>query len=147
MVETVRQRLSGDAHRDLLDLGEVRQALPARLLHLAEHDLLGRSVQRFPRLHPALEGAFLPVAELPPVAILQVLEQSRGLQRRLLLQSRDDLAVPDLREWIIACTPVPLLSLQNAAPPILDSPGAALRDARLGTRPGLRLPSFSAAHV
>ena len=42
VVETVLKRLSGDRHRDVLELGEVRQTLPPRLLHLAEHDLLVR---------------------------------------------------------------------------------------------------------
>lgn len=95
-------------------------------------------MQCLPGFDPTLECALLGVAELPGVTILQILEQGRGLQRRLLLQQRDDLLVPDLGERILARTPVPLLALQNADPSILDSPPAAFRDARLGARLGLR---------
>ncbi|MCP4378690.1 MAG: hypothetical protein GY794_21255 [bacterium] len=85
VVKTVRKRLSGDRHHRVLELGEVRQPLPPGLLHLAEHDLLVRAVQRLPRLDPPLERAFLPVAKLPRVTVLQILEQGRGVQRWLLL--------------------------------------------------------------
>jgi hypothetical protein len=147
VVETVRKRLAGDRHCDGLERGEIRQPLATRLLHLAEHDLLIRSMQRLPCLDPALEGPLLPVAELAPVTILQILEQGRGIQCRLPLQQRNHLAVPDLREHVLTRAPVPLFVLRHADPTALDPPRAALADTRLGARLLLRLPLLSVAHV
>jgi len=87
-------------------------------------------VQRFPRLDPALEGALLPVAELPPVTILQILEQGRRVQRRLFLQQRDDLALPDLLERIVARSPTPFCLLHRTDSPTVDPLSCALRHPR-----------------
>ncbi len=147
MVETMRQGHTADPHHAALELGEVRQSQPAGLLYLAEHDLLVRPMQGLPRLDAALEGALPPVAEPTRVTVLQILEQGRGVQSRLMLQQPDHLAVPDLRERIFARAPVPPLGLQHADPTAIDPPPAALADPRLGAGLLLRLPLLSVAHV
>jgi hypothetical protein len=74
VVETVHQGLAFNRHRDVLELGEVRQPLSAWFLRLAEHDLLVRSVQCLPYLDSTLEGTFAAVAELPRVTLLKIFE-------------------------------------------------------------------------
>ncbi len=143
----MRQGHTDERHRDALELGEIRQPLPARLLHLAEHDLLVRSMQGLPRLDAALKGALPPIAEPARMTVLHILEQGRGVQSRLMLQQLDDLAVPDLRERIFARAPVPPLGLQYADPTAVDPPPAALADARFGAGLLRRLPLLSVAHV
>jgi hypothetical protein len=121
--------------------------LPTWFLHLAEHHVLVRSVQRLPGLHPTLEGALLAVAVLTRMALLQVFKQGRRIQARLALQTTDDLLLPDPCKRVRARSPVPLLALRYAHLPVLDPPCTALGYARLGTRLRLRATLLSVAHV
>jgi len=134
VVEPVRQRLAVDPHHDRFELGEVRQPQPPRLLALAEHHFLVRSVQGLPCLDPPLECALFAVRVVPRVAVLKVLEQRCGVQARLLVQQRDYLTVPHPRKGILTCTPVTLLVLQWLDLAGVDTPPRSLRYA--GPRAG-----------
>ena len=57
VVQAVRQRRAGDAHRQAAGVGEVRQPELTRRMGLAEHDLPLRSVHRAPFAHPPLQGS------------------------------------------------------------------------------------------
>jgi len=127
VVQAVHQRLAVDGDRHVLQLGEIRQPQAPQLLALTEHHFLVRPVQRLPRLHPPLEGALAGIRIGPQVEFLQVLEQRRGAERRLALQKRHHLAVPDLGKWVFARAPVALLRCLGRQLPGLDAPSGALR--------------------
>jgi hypothetical protein len=111
----------GDGHAELVAVGEVTGAQPARLVDLAEEDLLGRAMQRPPALDAPLQRPHLAVGEAAGVLPLQVRQQGLGLQagvdRQQLLQLR-----PDVGEGIGPCAPVVPhadLARQPSQPPVL----------------------------
>lgn len=86
VVQQVRKRLALDGHPQAVHVREVRGAQPARLMHLAEEDFLGRSVLRLPLPHPPLQRPSLTAPVLGRVFALQPVQERPGLQGRLALQ-------------------------------------------------------------
>ena len=64
MIQHVIQRLPRHGHAERAHAGEVGQALPARLVLLAEDHLLLRAVLGAPDADPPLQGAPHPRVEL-----------------------------------------------------------------------------------
>jgi hypothetical protein len=99
VVQQVRERLALDGHAQAVQVREVRRAQPARLVHLAEEDFLGRAVLGFPLPHPPLQRPPVPLPVLRGLLPRQPVQQRLGLQGRLaaqqLLQAR-----PHLRERV-----------------------------------------------
>ncbi len=83
VVNHVVERLAGDRNAQLRQVGEVRLAESARLVHLGEEHLPRRSFQRPPGLDPALKRPQLPILEPTWMPPLQRLEQHLGLQPRI----------------------------------------------------------------
>jgi hypothetical protein len=86
VVQQVRKRLPLNGHPQALHVREVRGGQPARLMYLAEEQLLGRTVLGLPLVHPPLQ---CPPHGLPaPLGIfpLQPFPERLGLQARLPLQ-------------------------------------------------------------
>jgi len=75
VVEQVRKRLTLDGHAQLVHVREVRRAQPARFMHLAEEDFLGRSVLRLPLPHAPLQRPPVTLPVLPGLLTLQPLQQ------------------------------------------------------------------------
>lgn len=81
--QQVRERLSPQGDDDTLDLGEVTEADLSGLIRQREHHLRRRAMQRFPVLHPSLQGAFQSTPVLIWLLLLQVLQQGGGCQGRI----------------------------------------------------------------
>jgi hypothetical protein len=80
VIHHVLEALPLDGHREVVHVREVRRAQPARLMHLREEHLLGRSRQGTPPTHAPLQGPQQFVAVLPGIAFLQPAQQGQGLQ-------------------------------------------------------------------
>ena len=52
-------------------------------MRLREENLPGRTMERAPRLDPALQRAQLAALEAPPIVSLQMIEQGLGFQARV----------------------------------------------------------------
>jgi hypothetical protein len=124
VIDHVLERLLLDRHAQVVQAREVRRRQPARLMHLAEEHLLGRSRRGPPLLHLPLQGPQLSVAEPARIAPLQLAEESLGLQPRLLLQQGTNLR-PDLGERIDPGPPV--VRPGQRAGQLLQSPILACR--------------------
>src|SRR5271170_2611780 len=74
VIETVRQRLAGDADAKLGHVGEVRQALLARRVVLTEYYLARSSVFGTPCADTALQGAAEPIPIAPRMAPLHLVQ-------------------------------------------------------------------------
>ena len=107
VIHHVIETLSQDGHFKFVHVREVRRSEPARLMYLAEENLLGRPRQRPPLLDPPLQSPQQLIAELAGIAILQQHEQCLGLQTRspfeLCLQFR-----PNRRQRIEPRPPAPI---------------------------------------
>jgi hypothetical protein len=79
VIEQVRQRLALDGHAQAVHVGEIRGTQPARLMHLAEEDFLGRSMLRLPPAHAPLQRPSLTVPVLGGVFALQPVQERPGL--------------------------------------------------------------------
>jgi hypothetical protein len=86
VVQQVRKRLALDGHAQAVQVREVRGAQPARLMHLAEEDFLGRPVLGLPLPHPPLQRPPVPVPVLLGLLTRQPVQQRFGLQARLPAQ-------------------------------------------------------------
>jgi hypothetical protein len=121
VINQVREGRAGDGQAEVAAVSEVAGAEPARLMDLAEEDLLGRAVQRPPLFDPPLQRSQLAVGEAAGVLTLQVLQQGLGLQAGVDCQQRFDLG-PDVREGVRFGPPVVLhayLTRQPSEPPVL----------------------------
>ena len=131
MVEPMRERLRGDAHRQVRGVGEVGEALLSRWMVLAEDHFALRTVQRLPVPDTALQGAAHGGREVG-VAAKHLLEHGHGAQARRGLQQRDDLGVPHGRQRIRPTSATGCLALRRK-PRIGIEPGASTgTDACLG---------------
>jgi hypothetical protein len=81
------------------------------------------------------------------MALLQVLEQRRGAERRLPLQSRHHFAVPDLGKRVLACAPGALCGCPRDRLPRFDAPPCALGQARFRAGQCLSVALLSVCHV
>jgi hypothetical protein len=95
VVHQVRQGRGRDGDAQVGAVSEVRGRQPARVVDLAEEDLLGRSVQGPPPLEAPLQSSQLAVGETSRILLLQPAEQGLGLQarveRQVLLEQGPDL--------------------------------------------------------
>ncbi len=86
VIDQVLKGAAGDGHAQLRAVREVAGGQPARVMHLGEEDLLGRSRDGPPVLEPPLQGAELPLGETARKTALQILEHRLGLQAGALGQ-------------------------------------------------------------
>ena len=99
VVEHVIQRLTGDGHAKRPHAGEVGQALPPRLVLLAEDHLLLRAVLRTPEADPPLQGA--PHARIQlGMAAHQLLEHADRADARAVLKNRYDDGIEDIGQRV-----------------------------------------------
>ncbi len=95
VVHQVRKGRGRDGDTQVGAVGEVRGRQPARMVDLAEEDLLGWPVQGPPLLDPPLQGSQLAIRETSRIQPLQPAEQGLGFQarveRQLLLEQGPDL--------------------------------------------------------
>jgi len=89
-------------HRDaqLARIGEVRQALRAGRMLLAEDDVTVGAGERAPAPHMALQGPQLAIGEASGMPTLQLAQDGDGLQRRHRPHQRHDLGFPDSLERV-----------------------------------------------
>ena len=109
VVEQVIQRLTGDGHTKRPHVGEVGQALPARLVLLAEDHVLLLAVLGTPEANPALQGAPHARVQLG-VAAHQLLEHADRADARAVLEDRHDDGVEDIGQRVRP-SPTPWLGL------------------------------------
>ena len=94
MVEPVVEGLAGHRDGEVAHGGEVRQAEPSGLVHLAEDDFPLGAVQRPPGADPPLQGAAHAATELG-MAPQHLLEDGDRPQARTGPQQGNGLALPD----------------------------------------------------
>ena len=99
VIEHVIQRLPGDSHAERPHAGEVGQALPARLMLLAEDHVLFGTVLGAPDADPPLQGTPHPRAELGTAAH-QLLEHADRADARTVLENRHDVRFEDIGQRI-----------------------------------------------
>jgi len=130
--QPVRQHLPSHGDRFALEQREIRDPQHPGPVLLQEHHVLGRSMQSPPLLDAALQRSLTAKPLLAGEGPLQVQEKGLGFELRRLLQHGNQNAVPDVRQWISAGTPVTaptlLLSLRLQLTTV-DPLGAAHRDA------------------
>ena len=133
VVEHVIERLTGDGHAKRAHVGEVRQALPARLMLLAEDHVLLGTVLCAPAVDPPFQGA--PDARVQiRMSLHQLLEHAHGADLRTVLQDRHHLGLEDVGQRVRP-TPAPRRRLPGRQGRIRGEPvarGAA--EARLCRR-------------
>jgi hypothetical protein len=86
VVKHMGKRLTLNGHAQLVHVGEIRRAQPARFMHLAEEHFLGRTMRGLPLPDAPFHRPSLLLPVLARVLALQPLHQSLGLQPRLALQ-------------------------------------------------------------
>lgn len=99
VIEPVIQRLTGDRHAELAHVGEIRQAHPARLVGLAEDDLLLGAMLGPPGPDPPLQSASDARAEIR-VAAQEFIENRDRSQPRRRLQQLYHLGLENVAERI-----------------------------------------------
>ena len=99
MIEPVIEPLSGDGDAQVGHVGEIRQTHPARLMDLAEDDLLVRAMQRPPGTDAPLQGAARTGGQVR-MAPLHLVEDRHRPQPRRRRQHRHDLGIEELGERI-----------------------------------------------
>ena len=122
VIEPMVQRLAGDVDAQAAGVGEVRQALEARRVVLAEDDIALRPMLRLPMPHPPFQRAADAVRQAG-VAALHFLEQGDRPQPGHGGQHRHHLRLPDRRQrirpaaatWQYLLRGQPRISLQPAA--------------------------------
>jgi len=130
VVEAVVERRAGDGDAELAGVGEVRERHAAGLGALAEDDVLGRALQRAPCAHPALErAADAVVGEAVGIEPLQVAQQRHRLHGGVVVEDRQQLALPDLGERIRHGAPAPRAFLGRQTAAGLDPARGALAEA------------------
>jgi hypothetical protein len=110
MIEQVREGRAGNRDGEVVHVGEVRLAEPARLMHLFKDDLTGRAGLGAPEGNVALEGAQLDGLIAGRVQQAELVEERFDLQRPVTLQLGLD-PRPILLEGIGACTTAWLFEL------------------------------------
>jgi hypothetical protein len=151
VIHQVREGCAGDGHAEAAAVREVAGAQPARLMDLAEEDLLGRAVQGAPLLDPPLEGSQLAVGEAAGLLTLQVLQQGLGLQAGVDRQQRLELG-PDVGEGVRFGPPGVLhayLTRQPSQPPVLAGGLVVHAGPERGPTPGepLEVEAAEAAYL
>ena len=99
MIEPVIERNAGNDDGEIGHIGEVRQPHPARLMVLAEDNLLLLAVQRPPVADTPLQRSADPGAEIG-MAAQHLLEHRNRTQARRFAQQRHDLCVKDIGQGV-----------------------------------------------
>ncbi len=133
VIEHVVQRLPGDGHAERPHAGEVGQALPARLMLLAEDHVLLGAVLGAPDPDPPLQGSPHALAQLG-MAAHQLLEHADRADARTVLEKRHDVRFEDIGQRVRSA-PAPRLALpvrrrRIGGQPVAGGPA----EARLGGR-------------
>ena len=134
LIEPVRERRPGDAHPQLVRIGEVGQPQAPRGVLLGEEDFAVLAFQRAPPAHPPLQRAQHPRLEPPGIAPLQFLEQRHRRQRRRLAQQRHQLRLPHPGQRVSPRAPPAQATLRRQCRRLLDTTGAANADPHLRRR-------------
>lgn len=142
---------AADGDAELSAVGEVERTFAPRLVHLLEHNLTPRPVQRPPHAETALQRPRLLGPEPVAVTLAKRGEDRRRVEHALVvaLEQRHDLALPHALERIAPRAPPPRLprrARQRPALPLARRPLAHPGDGRrcyLGLSVGHRLPQQS----
>ena len=133
VIEHVIQRLPGDSHAKRPHAGEVRQALPARLMLLAEDHLPLGAVLGAPDADPPLQGLPHTLAQLG-MAAQQLLEHADRADAGTVLENRHDVRLEDIGQRVrpLPATRLALPGRQRriGGQPVAGGPA----EARLGGR-------------
>ncbi len=105
MIETMRERLPGDTDAEIGHIGEVRQALLARRVVLAEDHLALRAVFGAPRAHATLQGAAQAVPVAVGMAALHLFQHRHRPHVGTAGQQRQDVALPQAAQRIDDLSP------------------------------------------
>ena len=100
VIEPMREDKARHCHAQLAGIGEVRQALRAGRMILAEDDVTVGPGERAPAPDMALQGAQLAIRKAPGMPTLQLAQDGDGLQRGHRLHQRHDLGLPDSLERV-----------------------------------------------
>ena len=134
VIETVRQRLIGDADAEVGHVGEVRQALLARRVVLAEDHLARRAVLGTPGADATLQRAAQPIPVAVGMAPLHLLQHRHRAQARTDGEQRQDVALPQAAERVSDLSPERSFGgfLRGKSGIVLNPASGALAEAGLG---------------
>jgi hypothetical protein len=132
MVDQVVEREAGERHAQVGAVREIARRQAARVMHLGEKHLLGRSLQGPPSFDVPLQGTELAIGEAPRITPLQVGEEGLGLQAGVEAKQFFE-GRPDLGERVGPGTPVAVHAFNLTGQPAK----AAIRARGLGIHAGL----------